>query len=120
MAKRLRHSPAVWAQTPSLAAISLLVRPPAAARTMRARTASDCGAPCLRIRDVSACFSASSRTISTARPFAIPASSAHRPQREYNLFADQDTSAFDLGKGAPPLDRGHGDLRLWAPMSAIA
>jgi hypothetical protein len=53
------------------AVIALLVRPSAAARTMRARTASDCGAPCLRVRAVNACFSASSSTIATARPFAI-------------------------------------------------
>jgi hypothetical protein len=51
-----------------------LVSPLAAASTIRARTASDCGAPCLRIRAVNAAFSASSSTIATARPFAIPAS----------------------------------------------
>ena len=62
------------AQTPSFAAISLFLSPPAAASTMRARSASACGAPCLRVNAVNSRFSTSSSTIATARPLAIPAS----------------------------------------------
>lgn len=70
-AKRLRQVPTVCVQTPSFDAISLFLRPPAAANTTRARSATACGAPCLRVNAVSSRFSTSSSTIATARPLAI-------------------------------------------------
>ena len=77
LGKRLRHVPTVCVQTPSFDAISLFLRPPAAANTMRARSAIACGAPCLRVNAVSSRFSTSSSTIATARPLAIPATFPH-------------------------------------------
>src|SRR5215475_6936952 len=97
VAKRLRHVPTVCAHTPSFAAISLFFRPLAAASTIRARSAITWGAPCLRVSAISSRFSASSSTIATALPCAIPA--VLRRTQECNRFADQDTSLGLLRTG---------------------
>ncbi len=79
-ANRLRHVPAVAAQTPTLAAISLLLRPLAAASPIRTRSAIDCRAPCMRVSAVNARFPASSvQSLQLAPP---PFPPLHQDRRE--------------------------------------
>jgi hypothetical protein len=68
LAKRSRHLPAVWAQAPASAATAWLVRPAAQRRTMRARSASPCGAFRRRDKPSSSARSGALRTIGVARP----------------------------------------------------
>src|SRR5512139_629280 len=97
-AKRLRHVPAVAAQTPTLAEISLLLRPAAAARTMRARSANACGAPCLRVSAVNSLFSPLSSTIATARPLDILAS-LRRGRENVNDLSIRTLASIEMRQG---------------------
>jgi hypothetical protein len=82
---------AAAAQTPTLAAISLLQSPLAAARIIRARSANDCGAPCFRVNAISSPLSVSWSTIATARPLKtderpmVVSWVLRRGQRDYML-----------------------------------
>lgn len=67
-AKRSRHLPTVRAQTPASPATAWLVRPSAQRRTMRARSASPCGALLRRAKPSSSARSGSLRMIGVARP----------------------------------------------------
>ena len=67
-ANRSRHSPTVWAQARTSPATAWLVRPSAQRRTMRARSASPCGAFRRRARPSSSARSGPLSSIGVARP----------------------------------------------------
>ena len=68
VAKRSRHLPTVWAQALTSPATAWLVRPSAQRRTMRARSASPCGAFRRRAKPSSSARSGPLSRIGVARP----------------------------------------------------